>query len=111
VPPFICGIVNLHGKIRTVIDLKRFFDLPPKGITEANMILLLEHAGVQLCILADAVCGVRTLASADLQAGLPTLTGRRADYLRGVTVNRLIVLDAARLLADKRIIVDEQVEG
>lgn len=111
VPPFISGIVNLRGKIRTVIDLKRFFDLPVKGITEAHMILLLEHDGVQLGILADAIRGVRTLASTELQPGLPTLTGRRADYLRGVTADRLIVLDAARLLADKRIIVDEQVEG
>jgi purine-binding chemotaxis protein CheW len=101
----------LRGKIRTVIDLKRFFDLPEKGITEANMILLLEHDGVQLGILADAIRGVRTLASTELQPGLPTLTGRRADYLRGVTTDRVIVLDAARLLADKRIVVDEQVEG
>jgi len=111
VPPFVCGIINLRGEIRTVIDLKRFFDLPERGITEANMIILLEHGGVQLGILADAVRGVRTLASTELQPGLPTLTGRRADYLRGVTADRLIVLDAERLLADKRIIVDEQVEG
>lgn len=111
VPRFVCGIVNLRGKIRTVIDLKRFFDLPEKGITEANMIMLLEHQGVQLGILADAVLGVRTLASTDLQLALPTLTGRRSDYLLGVTADRLIVLDAGRLLTDKRITVDEQVEG
>jgi purine-binding chemotaxis protein CheW len=41
---------------------------------------------------------------------LPTLTGIRADYLKGVTAERLIVLDLARILADPRIIVHEEID-
>jgi len=110
VPPFIVGIVNLRGQIRTVIDLRRFFELPAKGITDANMIILLENAGMQLAILADAVRGVHTIASAEMRPSRSAPVGRRADYVRGVTAAGVIVLDAARLLADKRIIVEEQVE-
>ena len=106
-PPFVLGIINLHGEIRTVIDLKKFFDLPDAGLTQLNQILLLEHEDLQLGILADTIRGVRHIPLADLQPALPTLTEIRADYLRGVTGERLVVLDAAKLLSDKRLIVDE----
>ena len=107
-PPFVLGIINLHGEIRTVIDLKKFFDLPDAGLTQLNQILLLEHEDLQLGILADTIRGVRHIPLADLQPALPTLTDIRADYLRGVTGDRLVVLDAAKLLTDPRLLVDEE---
>ena len=107
-PAFVLGIINLRGEIRTVIDLKKFFDLPGSGITELNKIILIQREDMQLGILADAIRGVCRIPLDDLQAGLPTLTDIRADYLRGITGDRLVVLDAARILSDKRILVDEE---
>ena len=107
-PAFVLGIINLRGVIRTVIDLKKFFDLPDAGLTQLNQILLLEHDDLQLGILADTIRGVRHIPLADLQPALPTLTEIRADYLRGVTGDRLVVLDAAKLLTDPRLLVDEE---
>jgi purine-binding chemotaxis protein CheW len=107
-PSFVLGIINLRGEIRTVIDLKKFFELPSKGITELNKIIMLHAGGTELGLMADAVIGVRSVAVSQLQPALPTLTGVRADYLRGVTHDRLVVLDAAKLLASKRIIVNDQ---
>ena len=46
-----------------------------------------------------------------LQPSLPTLTGIRADYLKGVTAGRLVVLAVERILGDPKIIVHEEVEG
>jgi purine-binding chemotaxis protein CheW len=109
-PAFVLGIINLRGEIRTVIDLKKFFDLPSKGITELNKIIMLHAGGMELGLLADAIIGVRAVSVAALQPALPTLTGVRADYLRGVTHDRLVVLDAAKLLASSRIIVNEPSE-
>ena len=109
-PGFVLGIINLRGEIRTVIDLKKFFDLPDAGITQLNRILLLQHDDLQLGILADAILGVRHIPLADLQPTLPTLTDIRADYLRGVTGDRLVVLDAAKILSDPRLLVDERDE-
>jgi purine-binding chemotaxis protein CheW len=108
-PAFVLGIINLHGEIRTVIDLKKFFDLPDAGITELNKIILIQHGDLPLGILADAIRGVRRIALADLQPTLPTLTDIRADYLRGVTSDRLVVLDALKILSDKRILVDDEI--
>jgi chemotaxis signal transduction protein len=48
---------------------------------------------------------------ASLQPSLPTLTGIRADYLKGVTEERLVVLDLERILADPKIVVHEEVDS
>jgi len=108
-PPSVVGIINLRGEIRTVIDLKKFFDLPPAGITELNKIILIQHHGQQIGILADAIRGVSRIPLADLQPALPTLTDFRADYVRGITHDRLVVLDPAKILSDQRIVVNEEV--
>ncbi len=108
-PAFVLGIINLRGEIRTVVDLKKFFDLADSGITELNKIILIEQDSMQLGILADAICGVRRIPLADLHPALPTLTDIRADYLRGITSERLVVLDPGKILSDKRIVVDEEV--
>ena len=110
-PAFVLGIINLRGEIRTVIDLRRFFDLPGEGITDLNKVILIRSGDTELGILADTIGGVRRLATADLQPALPTLTDVRADYLRGITSERLVVLDAVKILADPRILVQEHDEA
>ena len=110
-PAFVLGIINLRGEIRTVIDLKKFFDLPDAGITELTKIILIESGDVQLGILADAIRGVRRIPLRDLQPALPTLTDVRAEFLCGITGDRLVVLDAVKILADPRILVDDKIDG
>lgn len=110
-PPFILGIVNVRGRILPVIDLKKFFDLPEQGLTDLRRIILLEGNDVELGLLADATVGVRSIPADSLQPSLPTLTGIRSEYLKGVTAERLVVLDVGRILGDAKIIVHEDVEN
>jgi len=110
-PRFILGIVNVRGRIHPVLDLKKFFDLPEKGLTDLHRIILVGGNDLELGLLADTIIGVRSVSVADLQPTLPTLTGIRAEYLKGVTGERLVVLDLACILADPRIIVHEEVEA
>ena len=110
-PPFVLGIVNVRGRITPVIDIKKFFDLPDKGLTDLHRIILVRGNDLELGLLADVIVGVRTIPVDSLQPSLPTLTGIRADYLKGVTAERLVVLDLDRILADPKIIVHEEVES
>jgi purine-binding chemotaxis protein CheW len=110
-PGFVLGIVNVRGEILSVIDLKKFFELPEKGLTDLNKVIVLQSDNMLFGILADAIVGVRRIPLTDIQPSLPTLTGVREDYLRGVTAERLVVLDADKLLADEGIVVQEQVTG
>ncbi len=108
-PDFVLGIVNLRGAILPVLDLKNFFELPVKGLTDLNKIIVLQSEKVLFGILADEIIGVRNILLRDVQSSLPTLTGIRKDYLRGVTPERVTLLDAEKLLASEYIVVQEQV--
>ncbi len=110
-PAFVLGIVNLRGEILSVIDIKKFFDLPEEGLTDLNKVIVLRSGNMLFGILADAVTGVRRVPAAEIQPSLPTLTGVREAYLKGVTSERTVILDAEKLLRDEKIIVQEQVEG
>jgi purine-binding chemotaxis protein CheW len=111
-PAFVLGVVAARGRILSVVDLKAFFGLPDKGLTDLNKIIVLRNEGanpMEFGVLADYIVGVRELALADMQASLPTLTGVRADYLKGVTADRLVLLDARKLLEDESIVVEQDV--
>jgi len=108
-PPFVLGIVNVRGRLLPVLDVKKFFDLPEQGLTDLHRLILVRGDDLELGLLADVIVGVRSLPVDCLQPALPTLTGIRSDYLKGVTAERLVVLDMGRVLADPKIIVHDEV--
>src|SRR5882757_1212075 len=110
-PPFVLGIVNLRGRILPVFDLKKFFDLPEQGLTDLHRIILVRGNDLELGLLADVIVGVRSVAVDSLQPSPPTFTGIRADYLKGIGEERLVVLDLDRILSDPKIIVHEEVDN
>lgn len=107
-PSFVLGIVNLRGEILSVIDIRIFFDLPRTGLTDLNKVIVLESENMLFGILADALLGVRRVPVAEIQPSLPTLTGIRDKYLKGVTSGRTVILDAQKLLTDEAIVVRDQ---
>jgi purine-binding chemotaxis protein CheW len=109
-PDFILGIVSVRGEIISVVDLKKFFEMPQKGLTDLTRVIILHHEDMEFGILAEEVMGTVSLPVRDIRPPLPTLTGIRAKYLKGVAKNRLIVLDAVKLLTDKKMIVHQEVE-
>ena len=109
IPSFVLGIINVRGEILSVIDIKKFFDLPEKGLTDLNKVIILHSPEMEFGVLADSIIGVHSILLNELQTSLPTLTGIREEYLKGVTKERKVILDAERLLTDKGIIVNENV--
>lgn len=108
-PPFILGIVNVRGRILSVVDVKKFFELPDKGLSDLNKVIVVHSDDTEFGILADTILGVRRTPLAEIQLSLPTLTGIREKYLRGITPERTVLLDMEKLLADEKIVVREQV--
>ena len=109
-PPFVLGIVNVRGRILPVLDIKKFFDLPEQGLTDLHRIILVRGNDLELGLLADVIVGVRSVSADSLQTSPPTFTGIRADYLKGIAAERLVVLDLDRILSDPKIIVHEEVD-
>jgi purine-binding chemotaxis protein CheW len=109
VPPFVLGLVNIRGQLLSVLDIKKFFDIPEQGINDLNKVIIIKNDNMEFGILADAIVGVRTIAARELGPPLPTLTGIREEFLKGVTDERMVILDAARILSDKNIVVHDEV--
>jgi purine-binding chemotaxis protein CheW len=108
-PPFVLGITSVRGKVLSVIDIKKFFDLPETGLGDRDRIIIVETGAMKVGILADAVRGLRFVPLEDIQSSLPTLTGVRREYLKGITADRLAILDAEKLLNDEKIVIHEEV--
>ena len=108
-PPFFLGITNVRGQILSVIDIKRLFNLPDKGLTELDKIVIVRDGEVEMGIRADVVLGMQSILRGDIQPSLPTLAGIREKYLSGITKDGVIIMDIQKLLADKNFIVQSEV--
>lgn len=109
VSSFILGVINVHGQIIPVIDLKVFFELPLLGITENNKVIVLEVLDNYFGILTDDLLGLRKCDLNDMQSSLPTLSGIRSEYLKGVTNDQMVLLDPEKLAKDKRILINDAI--
>lgn len=107
-PASVLGILNLRGQILSVLDLRAVLGLPQPPLTSASRTLILESEAMIFGVVADAVVGTRVVELAALEPAPPTLPPLGARYVRGVTEDRLIVLDVARILSDPDLIVDQR---
>ena len=105
-PAFVAGVINLHGRIVSVIDLGAFFTLPKTDIMNVAQVIVLQWGTMELGVLADEVQGIYPLSVRDLQGTLPVFSDRRVDYVKGIAENRMVVLDAGKILSDPSLIVD-----
>jgi purine-binding chemotaxis protein CheW len=110
-PAFVLGLVNVRGQILSIINIKKLFDLPEKGLTDLNRVIIVHADHMELGILADAIIGMRSIALEELHPALPTLTGIRAEYLKGITKDSLVVLDVEKILSDEKILVNDGMDS
>ena len=109
-PSFVVGVINLRGQIVSIVDLKKVFELPDKGISELNKVIVVTNAVNEFGVLADEISDMRPIDISDIATGLPTLNGTRGRYLRGITQDAVAVLDIEKLLSDDALIIKDEVE-
>lgn len=108
-PPYVLGITNLRGRIISIIDLRRFFELPAVGLSDLNRVIVVSDGSMEFGVLADGIVGMRSVALSELQPAPATFAGMREEFLAGVTADRLALLDMGKILSDKRVVVHEEV--
>ena len=107
VPPFLLGLLNVRSRILPLLDLKIFFELPASQV-DAQKYVILKGEEKEFAILIDELLGMQKLPLNQLQTALPTQTGVREEFLRGI-VSNLTVLDGKKLLLSKELIIDERI--
>lgn len=110
-PSFVLGIINVRGKIISVLDIKSFLNLPAKGITELNKLIVIKDGQREVGILADEVVGVQRVETGQILPLPLTMGSEGTEFLRGVLANGLIIINAQKFLQDPRIIIDHGQEA
>jgi purine-binding chemotaxis protein CheW len=62
-PGIVLGVVNVHGNIVPILDVRARFHLSPRAPDLASRLLVIRTASRVLGVPADEVLGVRTLAA------------------------------------------------
>jgi len=99
-PSHVLGIINVRGRVVSVLDLRVLLELPISGLSDKNFLAILHGFGMEFGVLVDRVLGIDQIHRSSLQAEVANLSGIRAAYLLGVTPDQWTVLDGARLLSD-----------
>lgn len=100
-PNQVSGILNLRGRIVTLVDLRGRLGLPARDGTAPTMALGVEVQGEFWGLLVDSVGEVMKLARRDLQPNPANLDQRLAQVAAGLfQLDRelLVVLDVERVL-------------
>ncbi len=104
-PAFVMGVINLRGRIVSVINLKSLFNLKDRGLTELNKVIVIQNENMEFGIVSDAIMGSRTIDINQLSSPPLTLQNNGSEFITGITTDGLILLNAATLLTSKRIIL------
>ena len=107
-PDYLEGVINLRGKIVSVMDLRKRFGEKQAAVKRNNRILVVEHAGRLAGLIVDSASEVLKIPADAVEAppavfqdgGLNCVTGL------GKVGGRLIVLlDMSKLLPPANLIV------
>jgi purine-binding chemotaxis protein CheW len=108
-PDYLEGVINLRGKIVSVMDLRKRFGDKQAKLKKQNRILVVEHSGKLAGLIVDAACEVMKIPSEDVEAppavfqegGLNCVTG-----LGKVRGRLIVLLDMSKLLAPASLLLE-----
>lgn len=108
-PKYIEGILNLRGKLVSVINFRKKFGFEPKPYDEDTRIIMVEYKGFPIGLIVDIVAEVIKIQDEKVQT-LPenTVSSLAEGYIKGVGMleKRLIILLDADKVLTKRELAD-----
>lgn len=83
-PPFICGVINLRGKIIPVIDLHLRFRMPAAEHTHETCIIVVKTAGLDMGLIVDRMAVVVHIQASDIEEVPSFGVNIDTDFLLGI---------------------------
>ena len=106
VPSFVLGIMNVRGEILSVLDPVKILALPETAYEDGARVVVLSDGAMTFGLAVHGLHGMARRAFSKLQEAPLAGKGFSQGLIRGVSADRLIVLDGKALLAEKTLIVD-----
>ena len=99
---FIEGVINLHGKVIPIVDLRRRFGFSSKAHDKNTRIIVIEINNMIVGFVVDSVSEVLRIPVATVEPPPPVVAGVESEYISGVGKLQdrlLILLDLDKLLS------------
>ena len=100
-PEYMEGVINLRGKIVSVIDLRKRLGEKQIKATRRNRILVVEHKGRLSGLIVDSASEVLKIPAADVETSPTSLDEGRSNCVTGLAKHKgrlIVLLDMTRLL-------------
>ena len=100
-PDYMEGVINLRGKIVSVIDLRKRFGEPKTALNRRNRILVVEHGGRLSGLIVDSASEVLKIPANEIEPSPATLQDGGLNCVTGLGKYRgrlIVLLDMAKLL-------------
>ena len=81
-PAIVLGIINVHGRVIPVVNLRRRFGLPERDMELSDQLIVAKTATRPVALLADRVGAVIELDRQEIVKADKVLPG--ADYVAGI---------------------------
>ena len=101
-PDYLEGVINLRGKIVSVMDLRKRFGQKHAALKRQNRILVVEHAGRLAGLIVDAASEVLKIPADAVEPPPAVFQDGEVNCVNGLgkVAGRLVVLlDMSKLLA------------
>lgn len=102
-PSYVLGIMNLRGRIVTIIDLGLKLGLSPSKVTDTSRIIIVNSREENIGLLVDKITDVVTAKWEDVEPTPSNIKGVKGRYFQGVlktSKDLVAVLDVGEVLAD-----------
>lgn len=109
VPDFVPGITNLRGHIRSVVHLAKFLGLSAMEEDAEEYILVAQYEDMEVAFLVTGLDEVTDVPRKDIKPRPPMAGGLINQYIEGIVLGGLILLDLAAIFADERFVVNDEV--
>lgn len=84
-PSHVAGVINLRGKIVSILDLSSLFGMKCKEQDDASRIIIIENEGLMAGIIVDSVSNVLNLDTVNMEKTPDMInSGVGAEYIEGV---------------------------
>jgi purine-binding chemotaxis protein CheW len=106
-PDYVCGIINLRGKIIPIVALRSKFGMESKDQTAETCIIVVHVQGVEVGVVVDRVSEVLNIAASDIEP--PPSFGRdvNTEYILGIGKSQAkvkILLNIDRVISSDQIV-------
>jgi purine-binding chemotaxis protein CheW len=81
-PEIVQGVINVHGRIIPVVDVRTRFRLPARALDCDDRLIIAVTPGRAVALAADRVVGIRVIATEAMVVSERALPF--AEYIRGV---------------------------